>query len=41
MYPNIFYRLDVSKLDIWNRVKEITGNSELDRLFDDFAERED
>jgi type III restriction enzyme len=36
-----FYRLDVSKLDIRNRVKGITGNGELDRLFEDFAERED
>ncbi len=36
-----FYRLDMSKMAIRNKVRAITSNSELDRIFDDDAERED
>ncbi len=38
---NHFYRLDMSKTAIRNRVRGITSNEELDRIFEDLAERED
>ena len=36
-----FYRLDMSKVIVRNIVRGITSNEELDRVFDDLAERED
>ncbi|ABZ85433.1 type iii restriction enzyme, res subunit, putative [Heliomicrobium modesticaldum Ice1] len=36
-----FYRLDMSKTPVRNRVRGITSNEELDRIFDENAERED
>jgi type III restriction enzyme len=36
-----FYRLDLSKLEIRNKVRAITSNGELDHIFDDDAVRED
>jgi len=38
---NHFYRLDLSKLEIRNKVRAITSNSELDRIFEDDSFRED
>ncbi len=38
---NHFYRLDMSKTLIRNKVRGITSNEELDRIFDENAERED
>lgn len=38
---NHFYRLDMSKTPIRNKVRGITSNEELDRIFDESAERED
>lgn len=35
-----FYRLDMGKVIVRNRVRGITSNEELDRIFDDFAERD-
>lgn len=32
-----FYRQDMSKLDIRNKVRGITSNGELDRIFDEHA----
>jgi type III restriction enzyme len=34
---NIFYRLDMRKLDIMNNIRGITSNDELDRIFSDKA----
>jgi type III restriction enzyme len=36
-----FYRLDMGDLNVRNRVRGITSNAELDRLFDDYAITED
>lgn len=36
-----FYRLDMEKTTIRNKVRGITSNEELDRIFDEDAERED
>lgn len=36
-----FYRLDMGKTTIRNKVRGITSNEELDRIFDTDAERED
>jgi len=36
-----FYRLDMSELQTRNRVRGITSNEELDRVFDEIAKRED
>ena len=36
-----FYRLDMAKASVRNRVRGITNNSELDRIFDEDAIRED
>ena len=36
-----FYRLDMAKAAVRNRVRGITNNAELDRIFDEDAERED
>ena len=36
-----FYRLDMSKTLIWQKVRGVTSNEELDRIFDEDAERED
>ncbi|SDA39068.1 type III restriction enzyme [Butyrivibrio sp. INlla18] len=38
---NHFYRLDLSKLEIRNKVRAITSNGELDRIFDEDSVRED
>ncbi|MED3844479.1 type III deoxyribonuclease, partial [Geobacillus stearothermophilus] len=36
-----FYRLDMAKVAVRNKVRGITSNEELDRIFDTDAERED
>jgi type III restriction enzyme len=36
-----FYRLDMSKINIRNKVRAISSNEELDRIFDEDAARED
>ncbi len=36
-----FYRLDMAKMAVRNKVRGITNNAELDRIFDEDAERED
>ncbi len=36
-----FYRLDLAKLSVRNKVRGITNNQELDRIFDEEAVRED
>lgn len=36
-----FYRLDMSKTAVRNKVRGITSNAELDRIFDEEAQRED
>ncbi|NLJ19451.1 DEAD/DEAH box helicase family protein [Globicatella sulfidifaciens] len=36
-----FYRLDMEKINIRNKVRGITSNEELDRIFDEHALRED
>ena len=38
---NHFYRLDMGKAAVRNRVRGIASNAELDRIFDDDAVRED
>lgn len=38
---NHFYRLDVSKTEIRNKVRGITSNEELDKIFESDAERDD
>ena len=37
---NHFYRLDMSKADIRNKVRRIASNIELDHLFEEYAKRE-
>ena len=36
-----FYRLDMEKTSIRNKIRGITSNEELDRIFDEDAVRED
>ena len=36
-----FYRLDMSKMAVWQKVRGITSNEELDRIFEEDAVRED
>lgn len=36
-----FYRLDMEKTTVRNKIRGITSNEELDRIFDTDAERED
>lgn len=36
-----FYRLDMNDIEVRNRVRGITSNPELDRIFEEFEERED
>jgi type III restriction enzyme len=36
-----FYRLDMSKLKVRNRVRGITSNAELDRIFEECSETEE
>jgi type III restriction enzyme len=35
---DIFYRLDMNKTDVRNKVRGVTSNEELDRLFDELAD---
>jgi type III restriction enzyme len=36
-----FYRLDMGKLSVRNRVRGVTSNAELDRIFDEDAKTEE
>jgi type III restriction enzyme len=38
---DIFYRLDMNKSQIRNKVRGVTSNSELDRIFDEYAKTEE
>ncbi|MDR1532113.1 MAG: hypothetical protein LBS62_08015 [Clostridiales bacterium] len=38
---DIFYRLDMNKMEICQKVRGVTSNDELDRLFDELATAEE
>jgi type III restriction enzyme len=38
---DIFYRLDMNKSHIRNKVRGVTSNAELDRIFDEYAKTEE